>query len=54
MPMSSQSAPDASRIASIQNMKQRIGDPGATMLKAQKTGVMKKGGKAKKPSKTNW
>jgi hypothetical protein len=54
MPMSSQSAPDASRIASIQNMKQRIGDAGATMLKAQKTGVMKKGGKAKKPSKTNW
>jgi hypothetical protein len=48
MPIGSQSTPNASAIGAIQKMKQKMGDPGLTMLKAQKAGMMKKGGAVKK------
>jgi hypothetical protein len=38
-------------IASIQRTKQRMGDPGLTMAKALKAGMMKKGGAGKKATK---
>jgi hypothetical protein len=43
--------PRSSPISSIQNMKKTMGDPGLTMLKAQKAGMMKKGGAVKKATK---
>ena len=47
----SQSAPNSAAIASIQRMKQKMGDPGLAMAKAQKAGMMKKGGAVKKATK---